>query len=196
MKRRTRTTWIAMVAVTALLFAGLASGCGGSGSPSTSATPASTSGSGVSGAVLPVDKNPISNNSTAPGLTITKVLVENNVSPDTGKPVDDHLEIGLKNTSSKPLDHFSVYYEFVDNVAGSSEGYFAELGGLVIDPGATEVVNFDNTGAPGHYPENEFSLFHTSKNALDVNVEVSSPGAKPATFTVQKDSASAEAGVE
>ena len=79
------------------------------------------------GQILPLAKNPISNNSTAPGLTITKVLVENNISPDTGKAVSDHLEIALKNTSTKPLDHIAIYYTFSDKATATTEGYYAKL---------------------------------------------------------------------
>ena len=186
---------VAVVAATAL-----AAGCGGSDSSSTAAAPAgsaaATTTTGGASAVLPVPDNPIDHKSTASGLEISKVLVENNVSPDTGKAVDDHLEIDLKNSSSKPLDQFEAYYTFTDVGNGTTEGYYSKLDGLTIEPGASAVVNFDNTGAPGHYPENEFSLYHTAKNALDVEVTVSSPDVKPATATVQKDAAGAEAGVE
>ena len=49
-----------------------------------------------------------------------KVLVENNVSPDTGKAVDDHLEVALKNTGSRPLDNVAIYYAIRDPVRVSS----------------------------------------------------------------------------
>ncbi len=180
----------------ALTLAALASGCGGGGASSASSAPTSATPAATTGRVLPVTRNPISNASTAPGVTITKALVENNVSPDTGKAVDDHLEIALRNTSSKPLDRIGVYYKITDPAKGMSEGYFTKLDGVTIDPGATRVIHFDPTGAADHYPVNKYSLYYTDKNALVVDVMASSPNVKPATFTVKKDAGGAEAGVE
>ena len=190
------------------LAAALIAGCGSSSSPSAGAgsTPATGSGgssppatatSPAAGArVLPVAKNPIVNTSSAPGLVVTKVLVENNVSAQTGKTVSDHLEVSLKNTSAKPLDRLELYYKISDPKTGASEGYFTKLTGLVIDPGATRTVNFDDTVAADHYPVNKYSLFYTDKNALVIDVTASAPGVKAATFTVKKDAGGAEAGVE
>lgn len=173
----------------------LASGCGGGGSPAGSGGSTATTSS-ASGRVLPVPKNPISNSSTAPGLTITKALVENNVSPETGKGVSDHLEIALENTSAKPLDRIGVYFKITDPAKKVSEGYYTKLDGFTIQPGATRVAHFDQTGAKDHFPVNKYSLYYTDKNALVVDVMASSPSVKPATFTVKKDSGGAEAGVE
>lgn len=200
--RRTIAPALALAAVA--LTVGVASGCGGSGSSSASSTPTdtttpttttSTSSSG-SAQVLPVAKNPISNSATAAGLTITKVLVENNVSSETGKAVDDHLEIALKNTSAKPLDNVAIYYKVTDPAKGASEGYYTKLDGVTIPPGATRVVHFDNTGVAYHYPVNKYSLYYTDKNKLRIDVTASSPSVKVATFSVNKDAGGAEAGVE
>jgi len=174
----------------------LASGCGGGGPSASSGGPASTNSSSASGRVLPVPKNPISNTSQAPGLTITKALVENNVSPETGKGVSDHLEIALENTSAKPLDQIGVYFKITDPTKKVSEGYYTKLDGFTIEPGTTRVAHFDQTGAQDHFPVNKYSLYYTDKNALVVDVMASSPSVKPATFTVKKDSGGAEAGVE
>lgn len=192
---------IAPFAAVGLVAAVLAAGCGGS------AKPADTGGSSANGqsagaaasngkAVLPVPTNPIKNSSTAPGLTITKALVENNVAPDTGKAVKDHLEVALKNTSAKRLDQIEVYYRISDPKKRVSEGYFMRLDGFSIKPGATRTAHFDNAGAKDHYPVNKYSLYYTGKNALVVDIEASSPNVKPAKFTVKKDAAGAEAGVE
>ena len=180
------------------LVAVLASGCGGSGSTTNSATQGAGPNSPATAGkvVLPVPQNPITNNSTTAGLTITKALVENNVSPDTGKGIDDHLELALKNTSSKPLGQIEVYYKISDRAKGVSEGYHARLGAFSIKPGATRVAHFDNTGAADHYAVNKYSLYYADKNELVVEVTASSPGFKPATFMVKKDSGGAEAGVE
>ena len=184
----------------------LASGCGGGGSSASSSGPAaatsssssssSPSSSPASGRVLPVPKNPISNSSTAPGLTITKALVENNVSPETGKGVSDHLEIALRNTSAKPLDQIGVYFKITDPTKKVSEGYYTKLAGFTIEPGTTRVAHFDQTGAKDHFPVNKYSLYYTDKNTLVVDVMASAPNVKPATFTVKKDAGGAEAGVE
>jgi len=187
---------IAAIAVTGA--AGLlVVGCGGAKSASgTSATKAASSSASTAIQVLPVPSNPISNSSTAAGLTITKVLVENNVSPSTGKAVDDHLEIALKNTSATTLTNIEVYYKITDPSKHASEGYYTKLTGFDIKPGATRTAHFDNTGAPDHFPDNKYSLYRTDKNALVVDVMASSPAVKPATFTVHKDAGGAEAGVE
>lgn len=198
-----RRTIAPALALAAIAFTvAVASGCGGSGSSSASSTPTgtttptTTTPSSGSAQVLPVARNPISNTSTAPGLTITKVLVENNVAADTGKAVDDHLEIALRNTSAKPLDQIGIYYTFTDKARATSEGYYAKLDGVTIQPGATRVVHFDNTGATDHFPVNRYSLYYTDKNKLVVEVTASSPTVKVATFTVNKDAGGAEAGVE
>ncbi len=191
------------------LTAAMIAGCGGGSS--SSAGPASARGSGTGGShtpsvataapaaggrVLPVSKNPIVNASTAPGLTISKVLVENNVSAQTGKTVSDHLEVSLQNTGAKPLARLELYYAISDPKTGATEGYYTKLSGLTIDPGATRIVHFDDTVAPEHYPVNKYSLYYTDKNALLIDVMASAPEVKRATFTVKKDAGGAEAGVE
>ena len=182
------------------LTAAAVAGCGGGGSSasggSTAPSSPTTSAQASGAAVLPVPRNPIVSKSTAPGLTVTKALVENNVSPDTGKGVVDHLEISLKNSSPKPADQIAVYYAISDAKTGTTEGYYTKLTGLTIAPGATAVVNFDDTGAVGHYPVNTYSLYYTDKNALVIDVTASAAGLKPATFSVNKDAGGAEAGVE
>lgn len=192
MKYRTSTITKALAVIAVGASVALASGCGGGGA-SSSSSPASSTTSQV---VLPVPKNPISNTSTAPGLSIAKVLVENNVSPDTGKAVDDHLEITLKNTSAKPLNQMAVYYAITDKKKGVSEGYYSKLAGFTIAPGATRVAHFDSTGARDHFSVNKYSLYYVDKNALVVDVTASSPSVKPATFTVKKDAGGAEGGGE
>ena len=197
MKYSRGTTAPALALAAIALTVAVASGCGGSGSSSASSTPAPTATpSSGGGQVLPVAKNPISNASTAAGLTITKVLVENNVAADTGKAVDDHLEIALKNTSAKPLDQIAIYYTIADKAKGATESYYTKLNGLTIAPGATSVVHFDNTGVAYHYPVNKYSLYYTDKSKLRIDVMASSPNVKVASFTVNKDAGGAEAGVE
>ena len=198
-KRQTVRRALPLAAIGAVAVA-LASGCGGGGSSASSSGPAaatsSSSSSSASGQVLPVPKNPISNSSTAPGLTITKALVENNVSPETGKAVSDHLEIALQNTSAKPLDRIGVYFQITDPAKKLSEGYYTQLDGFTIEPGKSRVAHFDQTGAKDHFPVNKYSLYYTDKNALVIDVMASSPTVKPATFVIKKDAGGAEAGVE
>jgi len=182
------------------LAAAAVAGCGASSGPAAAgggdATTATSAPASAGKAVLPVPANPIANASRAAGLTITKALVENNTSPDTGKGVADHLEVAMKNTTSKPLDGVEVYYKIVDRAKKVSEGYYAKLAGFSIEPGKTRVAHFDNTGAPDHFPVNKYSLYYNDKNELYVAVTASAAGVKPATFTVRKDSGGAEAGVE
>ena len=181
---------LALLAIGATVI--VVSGCGSSTSSTTSGTSAATGSTDV----LPVARNPISNSATAAGLTITKALVENNLSPTNGKTVDDHLEFVLKNTSARPLDQVEVYYKITDPSKGSAEGYHSVLNGVSIKPGATQVVHFDNTGVAGHFPVNKYSLYYLDKNALKIDIVASANGVKPATFTIKKDAGGAEAGVE
>lgn len=171
--------------------------CGGAVASSGSA-PAAGSGNkpaaaAASGRVLPVTSNPIANSATAPTLTIDSVLVENNVDA-MGKAVDDHLEVVLANSGTAPLTGLEFFYTFTDPTAKTSESYYAQLPADVSVPaGGTYAVNFDNSGAAGSVPVNDFSLYATSQNALDVEVVASATGAAVTTATVQKDAGGAEA---
>ena len=185
-----------------LAAAGLAlalTACGGGGS--SGAAPAASGGASTSATrsdagssqVLPVKENPIANTATAPGLTVTSVLVENNEDPATKKAVDDHLEIALQNTAAAALSGFEVYYTFTDVKTKASEGYYAKLGPeFTIPAGSSRTVNFDQTGLPDHYPDNKFSLYNSSKNALDVTVEISAEGVAVAKASVMKDAGGPE----
>jgi hypothetical protein len=139
------------------------------------------------GLVLPVAANPIVNTSTAPGLAIVQVLVENNVDPATGGDAPDHLEIALRNDSSAELRGFVVYYEITDLVTGAKEGYCSALTGFTIPAGGERVAHFDTTGAQDHFPDNEFSLYHASLNEMQFDVTVSANGVAPQTASVTKD---------
>lgn len=163
--------------------------CGGSAaSPAASAPPGVTTGAPNANQVLPVTSNPIVNASTDQVLVIDSVLVENNVDQATGKDASDHLEIAITNTGTTDLGGFEVFYTYDDQVAGVSESYYAALPAeFTVAAGASGVIHFDDTGAPNHFPENQFSLYHTSLNPMDVTVEVSATNAAPQTTTVQKD---------
>jgi hypothetical protein len=195
---------LGMIAVVAAAGALTLAACGSSSSttsPTTNAptatatggsTPATGSAPAAGGQILPVTSNPISNTATAQTLTIDSVLVENNVD-STGAATDDHLEIALSNTGTTELGGFEVFYTFDDPTASISESYYAKLPDtFTIAPGATRIAHFDNSGAPDHFPVNDFSLYKTSANALDVTVVVSATDAAPQTATVMKDAGGAE----
>jgi len=143
--------------------------------------------------VLPVRANPIANNATAPGLEITSVLVENNQDPATKKDAEDHLEVALRNSSTQALSGFEVYYTITDTKTSETEGYYTNLGPeFTIPAGASRTVHFDQTGKVDHFPDNEFSIYNSSKNALDVKVQVSAKGVAVADSSVKKDAGGAE----
>jgi hypothetical protein len=141
-------------------------------------TGSSGTGSSATGTkhVLPVPSNPIVNTSTQPGLEVVNTAVENNVDPVTKKDLSDRLQITLKNSSTQPMSNLEVYYLMTDSKTGQTEGYYQMLDGFSLAPGATGTVYFDNETAPGHYPENLYSLYRTSKNEVVIDVEVSAAG--------------------
>jgi hypothetical protein len=203
----------------AMLTAGLLAGvgalaaCGSSSTatPTTQATTAPADGSSPSnatggtlavppvgttaptdGPVLPVADNPITNTSTVQALKIDSVLVENNVD-SSGKSASDHLEIALSNTGTTELTAFEVFYTFSDPTTNVTENYYAKLpADFTIPAGAQRIAHFDNTGAPDHFPVNEFSIYYTDTNALDVTVTVSATDAAIQTTSLQKDAGDAE----
>jgi hypothetical protein len=167
----------------------------------TSAAPASAASapaasapaaSAPAGIVLPVAANPIANTATAPTLAITYAAVEDNVDPATGKAIDDRLQLTLKNSGSTPLTGIEVYYEMTDVVTGAKEGYYQKLDGLTIPAGQDATVYFDNKTDPGHYPENQFSIYRSSTNEVDFAIQASAPGAKIATATAVKATGTGE----
>ena len=177
-----------------VLLGAAAMGCG-SGSGGTAA-PTPPNGSPASGAaqsaanathVLPVPSNPIANTSTAPGLEITSAMVENNVDPLTKEALEDRLQVSIKNTTSGPLSDLELFYEMTDTKTKATEGYYQPLTGFTIAPGGTGTVYFDDVGGAGHYPENLYSLYRTSKNEVVFSIEVSAAGYAPATAEAIKE---------
>ena len=166
-------------------------GVAGCGSDSSSGS-AQADSSAAESTVLPVDENPITNNSTNPVLEVTYAALEDNVDPETGDAVDDCLELTLRNTGTEPLTDLEVYYEFTDVTTGDSEGYHQALGDLEIPAGGETTVFFDNQSGAGHYPENEFSIYRSSANQVDVAVQVSAPAAQIATATASKEAGTDE----
>lgn len=182
------------IAAAAVIAAALTLAACGSNTPTQTGS-AAASGStpaAAGGQVLPVTSNPIHNTSTVDALKIDSVLVENNVDA-SGKAVDDHLEIALTNTGSAELTNFEVFYTFTDQTTHATESYYLALPDtFTIAAGASRTIHFDNTGAPDHYPVNNYSLYKTSHNKLDVTVTVSATNAKPVTTSVTKDAGGAE----
>ena len=179
--------------LTAALLAGGSALAACGGSTSTSAPTTQTAATPTGGPVLPVADNPISNASTVQALKIDSVLVENNVD-SAGKAANDHLEIALTNTGTTELTAFEIFYTFTDPTTNVTENYYAKLpADFTIPAGGQRTAHFDNTGAPDHFPVNEFSLYYTDTNALDVSVTVSATDAAIQTTTLQKDAGGAEA---
>jgi hypothetical protein len=166
----------------------LVTACGGtSTSPAVDTTPSASDS-----AVLPVTSNPIKNTSTTQALTIDSVLVENNVDA-SGAAVDDHLEISVGNNGSADLTAFEVYYTITDPKTSEAESYYSKLPtSFTVAPGASRVIHFDNTGEADHFPANQYSLYYTDTDALNVTVEVSATDSAPQTLTVTKDAGGAE----
>jgi len=164
-------------------------------SGTTAAAPAGTDSGATTptgGPVLPVTDNPISNTSTVQALKIDSVLVENNVDA-AGKAASDHLELALTNTGSAELTAFEVFYTFTDPTTSTSESYYAQLPtDFTIPAGGKRIAHFDTTGKPDHFPVNEFSLYYTDTNALDVTVTVSATDTAIQTTTLQKDAGGPE----
>jgi hypothetical protein len=158
----------------------------GTALPNTPVTPV------PNGPVLPVKVNPIINTASAQTLRIDSVIVENNVDAG-GKAASDHLEVAMTNTGATPLSGFEVFYTFTDPSTAITESYYAKLpDSFSIAPGAQRVAHFDKTGQPDHFAVNEFSLYYTDTNALEVTVTVSANGAAVQSVTVKKDAGGAE----
>lgn len=193
---------LAAIGAAGLLTALTVTGCSTAASTSPTVAAASTapsapvaSASAVSlpaGVVLPVTANPIVSTATAPTLAVTYAAVEDNVDPATGKAIDDRLELTLKNTGTTPLTGIEVYYEMTDVVTGAKEGYYQKLDGLSIPAGQDATVYFDNTTDPGHYPENQFSIYRSSTNEVDFTIQASAAEAKIATATAVKATGTGE----
>ncbi|CAB4881095.1 MAG: hypothetical protein F2793_06660 [Actinobacteria bacterium] len=170
-----------------------APGAAASQAPATQAAAASAAAaSAPAGVVLPVTSNPIVNTATAPNLEVTFAGVEDLVDPATGAAIDDRLMLTLKNTGTTPMTGLEVYYEMTDVVTTATEAYYQKLDGVTIPAGQETTVYFDNQTEPGHFPENEFSLFRASTNEVDFAIQVSAPDAKIATATAVKATGTGE----
>uniref|UniRef100_UPI00286EA0D5 hypothetical protein n=1 Tax=Nocardioides sp. TaxID=35761 RepID=UPI00286EA0D5 len=80
-----------------------------------------------------------------------------------------------------------------DPKTSDTESYYAKLPtDFAIAGGDNRVIHFDYTGGSDHVPVNQYSLYYTDPNALDLTVEVSATDSAPQTATVAKDAGGAE----
>ncbi len=177
---------VPVVLVASLAVLGLAGCQAAAPVPAPGSSQAASGGSSSTGAVLPVNSNPIVNASTAPGLTIVSAAVENIVDPATKAALPDQLQVIVHNDTKKELTSFEIYYVMKDATTGKSEAYYQALTGFTLAAGATGTLSFDGKTGAGHFPENQFSIFRSSKNQVDFTIEVSAAGVKVATGTATK----------
>lgn len=175
---------VAIVAVAAIAI--VASAMGGATKPAAPGPAATTSSSSGGAAILPISTNPITNNSSAAGLTVVSAKVEDNVDPSTQQPIADRLQVQLKNTSSSTLTGFEIFYTMKDVTTQKTESYYVPLTGVSLAVGAETTVYFDNETGAGHFPENKFSIYRSSQNQVDFSIEVSAKGVAVAHGTASK----------
>lgn len=136
--------------------------------------------------VVPVKANPINNTSNVEGLIIVAAAAEDNTDPATKAALTDRLQLIIKNTSTKPMANLEAYYTMTDVTTKQTEGYYQKLTGLSLAAGETKTINFDGQTGAGHYPENKYSIYRSSKNEVQFNIQVSAPGFKVAVSTAKK----------
>jgi hypothetical protein len=138
-----------------------------------------------------VDTMPVTSTGEA-GLSITKVLVEDNYDPAAKRDAPDHLEISLANQGQQPISELSMYYTIKDLVTLAEQSYLLPLTDLVLGAGETKVVHIDTSGEAGHYGANPNSLYYTSQNEMQVDVTVRAKGFQAATGGIKKDAGGPE----
>jgi hypothetical protein len=135
--------------------------------------------------------NKIKNISTITGLNIKSVLVENNLDLNS-KPTNDHLEITLKNSSNKDMNHFEIFYSVLDLTNNKKESYYKTLAGLVLKSGEEKTIHLGGKSLENNFGVNKDGIYFTSKNKLQFDIQVSTPEFKIATFQATKDAGGAE----
>jgi len=183
-----KCAFLIIIAAVLIAISAVVSGCGGGSAGSATGDVSKTGNSQV----LPVRTNPIKNSSQAPGLVIASSLVENNFDPQTKKNIPDCLQIELKNNGSQAMSNLEIFYKMTDAATGASESYYQKLNGLTLNAGESRTIFFDNGTEAGHYPENKYSIYRTSKNEVDFSIEVSAAGFKPATTEAKKAAGTGE----
>lgn len=181
---------VPVVLLASLSAVGLA-GCQAATSVPSSSQSAAADGAS-SGTVLPVDSNPITNTSTAPGLSVVSAAVEDNVDPTTKAAITDRLQVTVRNGTAKELSTFEIYYVETDVTTGQKESYYEALTGFTVPAGGTSTLSFDGETGPGHFPENQFSIYRSSQNQVDFTIEVSAGGVQVATATASKGAGTGE----
>jgi len=174
--------------VASLTVLGLAACQSGATVPAPASSHAASGTSTAAAPVLPVDSNPIVNASTARGLTIVTAAAEDVVDPATKAAITDRLQVTVRNDTTTELISFEIYYVMVDVTTGQSEAYYQALTGFTVAAGATGTLSFDGETGPGHFPENTFSIYRSSKNQVDFTIEVSAAGVQVANATATKGS--------
>lgn len=145
-----------------------------------------SSGSVSTTQVVPIASNPIQNTSTQAGLTIAAIAVEDNVDPVTKNAINDRLQITLHNSSNQSMSNMEAYYSMKDSTTGQIENYYQKLTGLQLVSNETKTIYFDNESGAGHYPENKYSIYRTSKNEVVFTVQISTPNFKIAAAETKK----------
>ena len=179
----------ALLAAGALTLAGCSTGAASASSPAQGAVAAS--GAAIASAVLPVAVDPIQNSATAPGLTVSTVMLEDNTDP-SGTAIGDRLQFTIGNDTANTLSGLEVFYTMTDATTGAAESYYQPLDGLTVPAKGSVTVYFDNDAGAGHFPENKFSLYRSSLNQVDFVVEVSAPGVAVATGMGSKSAGAGE----
>ena len=179
---------VSVALVASLTVLGLAACQSGVTVPAPASSQAGSGSSSAAGPVLPVDSNPIVNASTAPGLTIVKAAAEDVVDPATNADVTDRLQVTVRNDTTTELTSFEIYYVMTAVTTGQSEAYYQALTGFTVAAGATGTLSFDGETGPGHFPENTFSIYRSSKNQVDFTIEVSAAGVQVANAIATKGS--------
>jgi hypothetical protein len=156
---------------------------------------ADTDGDGVADAAdkapTTVDVQP-QPSSGAGALKIADILVENNYDSVAKKDAPDHLELQLENTSNKDINDIVVYYVITDASNGQSESYLQPLTGLVLKPGDTQTVHFDQATGVNHFRANPNGMYYRSADELRFTVTVSAPGFQAQGVQAKKDAGGAE----
>lgn len=147
---------------------------GGLGLATTSSLAASTSTLDI-----PVTKNPITNIAKTKGISILKTWVQDNTDPTTKAPIADRLQIKLSNTTKSRISNLEIFYTMIDTVTKASESYYKKLIGFDLPAKTIKFIYFDNTKGPGHFSENQYSLYRHSNNEVTFKIEISAKGFAP-----------------
>lgn len=161
-------------------------------SPSPTPATATSQLANATPVIVPVTSNPISNTSTISGLSILKASVENNIDPLTNKPIADRLLVHVQNDGPSLATGFEIFYTMTDVVTKAAESYYFKLTGFSVPAKSAGYLYFDNKSGFGHFPENKFSIYRSSKNEVHFTVELSAQGLKPVYSTAIKSKGTGE----